>query len=143
MLTPQYVFVSGRLTKEDIDCLEEMADDGSYADSRVNFPGVTLAYLKEDDSHKLFLEEHKSRNMLHNVVFKIKFDLVKGKMAFPPIKGQKHGTIKTCFNLHKLMDQNPEYDGKVLISRFLGKITSMDKVKDSRHNFKYHCFGVQ
>ena len=49
--SPKEVFISGRISKDNLDALEEMADYGnSKIDRRILFPGVTLAYRKEHDA---------------------------------------------------------------------------------------------
>lgn len=87
-----------------------MADMGNTkVDRRILLPGVSLGYLKEADAFEFFKEEHKSRNSLHNLIFKLKFDIEKGR---PDYHGRNthHNNLKVCFDLPKLMEQDSDYD---------------------------------
>ena len=108
--SPQVVFVSGRISKENLDALEEMADFGNnQVDRRILLPGVTLAYLKEADAFEFFKEEHKSRNTLYNLIFKLNFDLEKGRVDYHA-RGTHHNSLKVCFDLSKLMENDSEFE---------------------------------
>ena len=52
--------------------------------SEVLFPGVSLAYLKEKDAFNIFSDEHRSRENLYYVCFKVQMDL-KGRKEFLPL----------------------------------------------------------
>ncbi len=57
-----------------------MADRGNQSvDRRILLPGLTVVYINELKALELFNNEHTSRNDLHNVVFKMNFDLDKGR----------------------------------------------------------------
>jgi hypothetical protein len=78
--------------------------------------------LKETDALDLFKTEHTSRDQLHHVVFKLNFDLDKGHNDYHDKDEKYWGSLSVCFDLPKLMENDDEYDDKVLISRYSGKI---------------------
>ena len=102
-----------------------MADRGNrHIDRRISFPGVTIAALNESVARERLFKEHKSRNSLKNVIFNVKLDTTTGMQT----ESQKNfGTLKTCFNLHRLMDFEPEFEDLCLISRFYGKVVGFYK----------------
>lgn len=69
-VSPAEVYMSGRLSKENLDSLVEMAGFSGNS-SCVLFPGVSIVYLSEEDAFHKFEEEHKSRTKLHNVCFRL------------------------------------------------------------------------
>ena len=130
-ITQREVFMSGRVNQDNLDVLQEMADKGKEKiDRRVLFPGVTVVHLNEDDSQEVFQAEHKSRNTLHNITFKLKLDAEMGRHSAYSREKDMYGTLKTCMDLHKLMDGSPEYRNQALITRFVGKIEHYYKEKD-------------
>jgi len=60
------VFISGRMTKDNIDSLSDVVDSkpDSSIDRRISFPGVSIVHVRAQDAERIFLEEHKSRNTL-------------------------------------------------------------------------------
>ena len=95
-----------------------MADYGPHVqiDRRILFPGVTVANLNEEGAQCLFLEEHKSRNTLHNVIFTVKLDVDIGHQDIHDKKRKKHGTLRTCMDAYRLMDNDEEYRKTVLLA---------------------------
>ena len=88
---------------------------------------------------QLFYLEHKSRNVLHNVIFRLRLDLSVGRRS---IRDKNHGVLKTVFNLYKLMQQS-EYEGTVLLSRFLGKIEKCVKTTEQNGSFDVYIVDVK
>ena len=71
-LSARYVYMSGRLTPGNLESLLEMSSGGGYVKERkLTFPGLSLVYQNEKKSQDIFKNEHKSRNSLHCVTFKI------------------------------------------------------------------------
>ena len=68
----------------------------------ITFPGISLVYLNEQDALMKLREEHQSRSSLINVIFKVKLDLEKGMSDYKD-PDKCHGTLKTCFDLDKVM----------------------------------------
>lgn len=109
--SPKVVYISGRITQDNIDVLEEMSDRGNTKiDRRILFPGVTLAYLRESDAFNFFKDEHNSRNTIYNVIFKLNFDLEKGRTDYHDKDEKYFGSLKVCFDLPKLMENDADFE---------------------------------
>ena len=132
-ISPENVYICGRMTKDNLEALEEMSDKTERNQNKICLPGVSIVYFKAQDAEQLFLQEHQSRDTLMNVTFRLILDTEKGQQKYPP-DSNHWGTLNTCFNLEKLMNNNAEYTGQGLISRFVGKIETYTIEKDTRND---------
>jgi hypothetical protein len=72
----------GRLSDSNLSSLKEIIDRPSRRDKKVVFPGLSFIYLNQDDAYHFFKTEHKSRDELNNVCFKIQMDVEVGKLSY-------------------------------------------------------------
>jgi hypothetical protein len=77
-ISPEEVYISGMLSQENLESLVELSGS-SKSDKCIAFPGISLVYLNEDDAYQKFLKEHRSRQKLLNVCFRIYMDVQEGR----------------------------------------------------------------
>lgn len=121
-ISPDEVYLTGRVSQENLDSLIELSGS-SKTDKCIVLPGVTIVYLNEDDAFQKFSEEHRSRQKLQNVCFRIYMDTTEGRPNYKcqQQNRQVHGTLQTCFNLEKLMESQ-EFKDQAMVSRLFGQI---------------------
>ena len=83
-LTPDNVYVSSRMNKDNLEALVEMSERPDKNQNKICLPGVSVVHLRAQGAEKLFLQEHSSRDSLVNVTFRLILDTEKGRQDYPP-----------------------------------------------------------
>ena len=141
-LSASEVYLSGRSSQHNLDVLVDMSERNSLLqDSSILFPGISLVYQNESDCLSALRKEHQSRTALNNVVFKVLMDLEIGQPNYR--EPEKYfGSLKTCFNLERLMDEDPRFRGQALVSRLYAQVESHYTEQDPVTEEPIHYFVI-
>ena len=60
------------------DAAQEQEAEVRENERRVLFPGVSFAYLSDKDAFNTYSDDNASRQVLHNVCFKVRMDTTEG-----------------------------------------------------------------
>ena len=141
-LSANEVYLGGRASQHNLEVLVDMSERNSLLqESSILFPGISLVYQNESDCLSALRKEHQSRTALNNVVFKVLMDVEIGQPNYRE-PDKYFGSLKTCFNLERLMDEDPRFRGQALVSRLYAQVESHYTEQDPVTEEPLHYFVV-
>ena len=97
-LAIDHVYIGSRTSSDNLMSLVSMVEKKNLP---LLLPGITVVSTKEEDALRIFNQEHKSRNALVNVLFRIDLSIqCKGTTS------ETWGNQQQCFDLNKILDDD-------------------------------------